>query len=146
MLVGPCACGNVHQENETWVRNLLEDYEYTIDTLYLYPNSSGMVRMPRYWSALPTRPNCDTLHGVCACGKVHRANERWVQDLLNVRNAVIQNCDAALEPVVGEADDALRMTNSEDVSGALVDCDCEECSRARRNVEVRLHRLDRRDI
>jgi hypothetical protein len=146
MLVGPCACGSVHQENEPWVRTLLEDYEYSIDTLAIYPNSEGKVCMPRYWANTPSRPECDTLHGPCNCGEVHRANERWVQDMLNTHNAVILNCPAALDPVIGVEDSETRGTNSEDMAGTMPGCDCEACRRARRQVEGRGSRLNRRDI
>ena len=49
MLIGPCACGGVHQENDGWVLDILNDYEHTVETLVLYPNREGTVRMPRYW-------------------------------------------------------------------------------------------------
>ncbi len=91
MLVGPCACGHVHQESDDWVQDLLERNGVEIDSLELSP-TDGIVYMPRYWNKSNGHRECTVLSGRCACGKIHTANERWVVNLLSEHNARIINC------------------------------------------------------
>ena len=88
MLVGPCACGAMHQEHDNWVRQLLDCFNLKIETLFLTPRK-GVVRIPKYWTKHRYHTGCDTLVGPCACGKTHTADEGWVKDLLNLHVAKI---------------------------------------------------------
>lgn len=85
MLVGPCACGETHEEHDGWVRSLLGQFNLKIETLFLTPRK-GVVRIPKYWKNCG---GCDTLVGPCACGRTHKADEEWVRDLLNLHFAKI---------------------------------------------------------
>ncbi len=123
VIVGPCACGGVHQESDNWVKNTLAENELELEPLVLQP-IDGVVFIPRYWGRSLHREACTTLHGRCACGGQHAANERWVRDLLEAHNAVIADCPEASLPTVGEpdrgADEEVRGTNG---------CDCPACRR-----------------
>lgn len=89
MLVGPCACGNVHQENDRWVQELLEYHNLTIEPLVLYPEEDGTVRIPRYWLKPTHRQTCTVLKGHCACGCTHTLNVDGIRRLLEQHNTVI---------------------------------------------------------
>jgi len=82
MLVGPCACGGVHQEQDDWVRRLLSEHDANIEQLTLAPEEDGTIPIPRYWSLPRQHLNCTVLSGLCGCGQTHTANERWVVTLL----------------------------------------------------------------
>jgi hypothetical protein len=146
VLVGPCACGNVHQENDGWVQEILEDCGHSLETLVLIPNSAGEIKMPRYWVKPPDHTGCDMLHGRCRCGKIHRANEAWVVNLLAEHQACLKKCPAALEAIVPEP--TVESThNDPDVPAG---CDCDAC-RAQAQRQHRTRRttrtsLNRRDI
>lgn len=124
MLVGPCACGGVHQENDRWVYALLDDYDLNLETLNLQPDKNGMIFIPRYWIKTPCREDCSSLHGTCSCGKYHYANERWVRDMLEAHNTYISGCPEASLPTIGEPDSQEEMASGE--------CGCGICCRHRR--------------
>lgn len=89
MLVGPCACGGVHQENECWVSDMLADYDCEIEPLTLMAKN-GRVRIPRYWNKSVSHSRCDTLVGRCACGRTHNGTEDWIMQMLSDHNTVIE--------------------------------------------------------
>ena len=101
MLVGPCSCGNVHQETDDWVQELLERNDAEIDHLEIR-SKDGVVYMPRYWDKPEGHATCNVLSGPCACGGVHTANERWVYDLIQQHGAKLVDCTEINLPVVGD--------------------------------------------
>jgi hypothetical protein len=62
----------------------LADHDLCLDTLYLTPATDGSVAIPRYWnmSGVCNHTRCSHLVGPCGCGKVHTADEKWVEHLL----------------------------------------------------------------
>lgn len=88
MLVGPCACGEMHRESDGWVRQLLRHYNLKIETLILVPRK-GAVRIPKYWGKNDYHRTCTALVGPCACGKTHTIDEAWVIELLDLHCAKI---------------------------------------------------------
>ena len=136
MLVGPCACGGVHQEHDEWVQDILRDNNHTIETLVLRPSFGRVVQIPRYWIKSAEHHDCNVLHGNCNCGLNHTANECWVTALLIEHDAVIEDCPAALDPPVGFTRTVPIVTDGE--------CDCDSCQRERRHRHY--NDLDRRNI
>jgi len=101
MLIGPCACGHTHQESDSFVKELLDNYAAEIEAINLVA-VDGRVSMPRYWKKSDEyHRNCDTLVGDCSCGRTHKVNERWVVDLLASHCAKILGCDTE-EPIIEE--------------------------------------------
>jgi hypothetical protein len=94
MLVGPCACGLTHQENDDFVKDLLCDYDAIIETINLVA-VDGRVLIPRYWHKPGLHRYCDTLVGSCACGSTHKATEAWVIELLATHGAKILGVESA---------------------------------------------------
>lgn len=111
MLVGPCACGHVHQEDDEFVHDLLQYYGVTIETLNLTVKD-GKVYIPRYWIKAVNHENCDVLSGPCKCGNTHKANEWWVVELLAAHGAKILNCSETELPVVDKPTDQEKALNS----------------------------------
>jgi hypothetical protein len=141
MLVGPCACGWVHQENEEWVQELLAKYNATIEPFILLPDN-GSILIPRYWSKPENHCECTHLRGECACGHEHKANEHWVVKLLQKHNTTII-CEEAALPIVNEEHEYDTNTPIlDDSGGAIVGCNCSECQRTRFNAK-RSGRLNR---
>lgn len=120
MLIGPCACGHTHQENDNFVKELLRDYEAEIEVINLVV-TDDRVPMPRYWKKPEYHRYCDVLVGSCACGETHKVNERWVVDLLKDHGAKILGCDTD-EPIIEESSQYL--------------CPCPECVAARRAIHA----------
>jgi hypothetical protein len=100
MLVGPCACGHTHQEGDSFVKELLCDYDAEIETINLVA-IDGKVFMPRYWKKPEFHECCNTLVGDCSCGKTHKVNERWIVELLKAHGAKILGCETN-EPIIEE--------------------------------------------
>ncbi len=145
VLVGPCACGGVHQETDEWVLDTLSDCGHSLETMVLRPADDGTVRMPRYWLKPSGHTDCDVIHGRCRCGHTHRANEAWVAHLLSNHCAVIEGCPAASEPVIGEHPTV--EDNPLSPERAIDGCDCDACRSQRRRMPRRSRsNLDRRDI
>jgi hypothetical protein len=99
MLVGPCACGGVHQETDGFVQDLLHYHGATIETINLQVKD-GKVYIPRYWLKVTHHENCDVLSGVCKCGETHTANEWWVVELLTAHGATILDCPETELPII----------------------------------------------
>jgi len=99
MLVGPCACGGVHQETDGFVQEALSYYGATIETINLQIKN-GKVYIPRYWLKVTGHENCDVLSGACKCGDIHTANEWWVVELLKAHGATILDCPETELPVI----------------------------------------------
>ena len=104
MLIGPCACGYTHTEDEGWVQELLQMYNCKIEPLILWGTELGdrgmVVEIPGYWKQGRNweRPRCDVLVGRCSCGRTHTANQGWVKYLLVKHGAVILNMPSVEEP------------------------------------------------
>lgn len=142
MLVGPCACGGVHQENDAWIQKALQTYHAELEPLILRPDENGVVHCPRYWARSPEHACCTVLSGFCKCGQRHTANEQWVLDLLKQHNVTLQDCPEVLLPPIKK--DLLGTHHCillNDSNGALIGCDCESCNSRRENTH-----LNRRDI
>jgi hypothetical protein len=90
MIVGPCACGAVHQEDDPWVRDLLTYYEVEFEIFVLRLSCYREVKFPRYWVRPPRHKECTMLVGPCACGKHHTGKEDWVSRLLRQHKAAIE--------------------------------------------------------
>jgi hypothetical protein len=136
MLVGPCSCGGVHQENDGWVQRLLRTHSATIDQLALAPEENGRIAMPKYWTKIRNHGNCDTLIGRCACGEVHTIEEEWVHQLLAAHGAHLigyevperfKNMD--LQPARESLEEFL--SRLEAVNGAQEGCNCDNCRQRR---------------
>lgn len=134
VIVGPCACGGVHQECDPWVQNTLAENDLEIEPLVLRPDDLGMIFIPRYWVRALARQECCTLHGRCSCGVKHTANERWVRDMLAEHNATIIDCPEASLPTVGDSDQV------ESGPRGLNGCDCLACRRSHRDNNETLRR------
>jgi hypothetical protein len=93
MLVGPCACGGVHQEHDSWVRGLLEEYAVDIEPFELKPDENGFVKIPRYWIKPNSHLDCTMLIGPCRCGRVHSMGEDWVILLVQAHKAKLEGCE-----------------------------------------------------
>ena len=133
VLVGPCACGGVHQEDDPWVQHLLQHGNFSIEPLVLHPQN-GSVKIPRYWVKPRFHQSCTVLQGPCSCGATHIVGERWVQDLLMAHYAIIEgHAIIDTEPCVIE----------DHVEGAFSDCNCDSC---RNRIEEHRQVLDRRSI
>lgn len=120
MLVGPCSCGHVHQENDRFVKEMLSCYEAEIEPLILTA-VNDRVPMPRYWKKPYEHRQCNMLIGDCECGKTHKINERWIVDLLAVHNTQVLGCDTT-EPIIEE----------EPIFGNRSECQCQMCTEMRR--------------
>jgi hypothetical protein len=138
MLIGPCACGGVHQENDDFVRELLFGNTATIEPMTLPVGDNGCVTMPRYWYKPRGHERCTVLSGLCACGKRHAANEQWVVDLLATHNATIVGCPETALPIIPDST-ASEVINSDHDDDILGGCDCESC-RAEREHQRRRRR------
>jgi hypothetical protein len=137
VLVGPCACGGIHQENDGWVVRLLRHHDATIDQLALAPEEDGRILLPKYWTRNGTAANCDTLIGKCACGRTHTAEEEWVH------RQVAQHCAHLVGVEIPSQFKNLELKENkreslqdfllrcEEVNGALGGCDCESCRELR---------------
>jgi len=136
MLVGPCACGGVHQEDDAWVQQALQFNHAELEPLILRPDEDGTVQYPRYWTRSTDHKYCNVLSGKCKCGQRHTANEQWILDLLKQHNVILQDCPELLSPPIGILHSILDSSG-----GAITGCDCESCHSRRRN-----ERLNRRDI
>ena len=138
MLIGPCACGGVHQEDDDWVQRLLEEYSYNLEINVLHPEPDGYtVLIPRYWTRSQIRQNCNVLQGVCLCGKVHLINEQWVLDLLNLHRTTVEDCPEIHESAIGKSDPI-----NEVIDDGFEDCNCDHCCRQRQNSRSLLNRRD----
>lgn len=146
MLIGPCACGSVHQENDEWVTQMLTDNNAVIEALTLAPEENGIVLIPRYWVRPHGHEQCTALSGVCACGSRHVANERWIVEILQQHITRIVGCAATDLPPIG---DVLNGTNEHNVlgglGGAINGCPCEECHNRRHSARFG-RRLNRGQI
>lgn len=129
MLVGPCACGNVHQEYDNWVQEFLEYHNFTIEPFVIYPEDDGTVKIPRYWIKPLHRQSCTVLKGHCACGHTHTLNVVGIRKLLEQHNTVIFGYEHLAENIVEETPV----------------CPCSFCQELGRRREVS-RRLDRRNI
>ncbi|MFA5344715.1 MAG: hypothetical protein WC315_00335 [Candidatus Omnitrophota bacterium] len=143
MLVGPCACGGVHQEHDDWVQQLLGDNDAVIEPLMLAPEESGIILIPRYWLRPRGHERCTVLSGRCACGRNHTANERWVVDLLASHGAKLIGCKEVDLPPVGDV--ANEINEYDDAGGATIGCPCENCQHRRQNARFG-RRLNRSQI
>jgi hypothetical protein len=141
VLVGPCACGAVHQEDDEWVQDLLHDYNHTLAPFILHWEFDGRVLMPRYWRKPRFHDSCDTLQGRCRCGTVHNCTEAWIIRLLSIHNTIIDNSPIPQSAGVSEDEE---FTNIE-VEGTFPDCNCDSCQQRRREAGGR-RILDRREI
>lgn len=139
MLVGPCACGGVHQENDGFVRELLADHAVTIEPMTLTVGDNGCVTMPRYWYKPRGHERCIVLSGLCACGKRHAANEQWVVDLLAAHNATIVGCPETELPAIPDPPNPEIINSNHDDDIPEGGCDCESC-RAEREHQRRRRR------
>jgi hypothetical protein len=100
MLVGPCSCGDVHQEWDIHTIHALRTQEAVLETLTLVP-VDGVVKIPRFWLHVDSRHyHCDVFSGECRCGKTHTANEHWVKETLQDHNAKIIFFEEADLPTV----------------------------------------------
>jgi hypothetical protein len=101
MLVGPCSCGDIHQEWDIQVRRVLRTTEHTkIETMTLIA-TDGKVYIPRYWLHINSDHfGCDVFSGECACGQTHTANELWVKETLEDHCAEIIFFPEADQPTV----------------------------------------------
>jgi hypothetical protein len=138
MLVGPCACGRVHQENDTWVQKALQAYHVELEPLILRPDENGTVQYPRYWAHSPEHKYCTVLSGRCKCGQWHTANEQWVLDLLQQHNVILQDCSELLSPPIRKVSFDYSILN--DKNGAIIGCDCEGCSHRRNDHHEQMNR------
>jgi hypothetical protein len=143
MLVGPCACGGVHQEHDDWVKGMLTDNDAAIEALLLAPEENGTVLIPRYWLKPRGHERCTVLSGRCACGRRHTANERWVIDMLLQHGAKIAGCTELDHPPIG--DEPNEINEYDDAGGATVGCPCETCQHRRQHARFG-QRLDRSHI
>lgn len=119
MLVGPCACGGVHQEHDDWVNRILADNNSAIEQLTLAPEENGTVLIPRYWIKPRGYECCNVLSGQCDCGRIHAANERWVLTMLRQHESKIVGCPEIEQTPV--EDNCSR----DEIRG----CPCEVCQR-----------------
>jgi len=119
VLVGPCACGAVHQEDDPWVQSLLRDNNYSIEPFVLH-SINGSVKIPRYWVKPQHHQRCNILHGPCSCGSRHTVNERWVQDLLMAHHAIVENIHC-------ESD--IIDTDPHFMEDEGINCNCDSCRR-----------------
>jgi hypothetical protein len=135
MLVGPCSCGGVHQENDGFVKELLQENNAQIDPINLTVADDGKVYMPRYWYKPRRHELCNVLSGHCACGEKHTANEAWVLWLLEQHGAKILGCpETALPPIThGNLEPVEAQEFSEDDGH----CTCSDCERERRAADIR---------
>lgn len=137
MLVGPCSCGGVHQENDGWVLRLLRSHDATIDQLALAPEDDGRILMPKYWKKPSMRLECDTLIGRCACGRTHTVEEEWVHKLLAAHCAHLVGVEIPtrfknIEPESMERESLSDfLARCEEVNGASGGCDCDSCRQRR---------------
>jgi hypothetical protein len=143
MLVGPCACGGVHQEHDEWVRQMLGDNDAAIEALTLAPEENGAVLIPRYWLRPRGHERCTVLSGRCACGRRHAANERWVVDMLQQHSAKIVGCASIDSPPIGDVPNEIN--EYDDAGGATVGCPCETCQHRRQSARFG-QRLNRGQI
>jgi len=146
MLIGPCACGGVHQENDDFVRELLAYHSAVIEPLNLTVSEDGRVLLPRYWYKPRGHERCTVLSGRCDCGQTHTANEQWVVELLATHNAKILDCPETALPMMPTASNTPAAC--EDCSDEFDnDCDCAACreERARRQRRHRERNSPRRN-
>lgn len=84
MLVGPCSCGDIHQEWDIHTKRLCRTEGTKIETMTLIASEDGSVHIPRYWLHINNdHYNCDVFSGECACGQTHTANELWIKETLD---------------------------------------------------------------
>jgi len=147
MLVGPCACGCVHQEDDQWVQDTLCQYDAEIETWVLQSNCYGEVKLPRYWLRPSNHNLCTVLIGRCACGKIHIGSEKWVLTLLKKHNAVIEHLETNTADT-NDADDLWVMSDRIAVSipGVLEGCNCGSCEELRDRYARRQQCLNRNQI
>lgn len=101
MLVGPCSCGDIHQEWDIHVRRILRTTEYTKIEIMTLITTDGKVCIPRYWLHINSNHFfCDVFSGACACGQIHTANELWVKETLEDHCAEIIFFPEANQPTV----------------------------------------------
>jgi hypothetical protein len=128
VLVGPCACGGVHQESDEWVQDLLDNHDAKFELLVLAPDDSGLIHLPRYWIKPRRHENCTVLSGKCACGAEHKANESWVRALLSSHEATIVGCPEADLDLIPDQEISVQDDQLEGVSPG---CPCEHCEAVR---------------
>lgn len=129
MLVGPCACGFVHQESDSHVQVRLDDYDAEIEPINLTVAEDGKVYIPRYWFRPRGHEQCTVLSGECACGVTHTANEEWVQRLLRDHIAKILGCPEVDEPIISSRPRRIDI-QEEPLPPYTGSCQCNECRRA----------------
>jgi len=135
MLVGPCACGVVHQEGDAWVKEALSDYAAEFEQLTLAPDDTGVIHMPRYWSPPRGHSDCTVLLGLCPCGKHHTGNEPWIRGLVSRHAAKLVGCIDIPDSVEDSIDDPEPVLDGS--GGASSGCDCPACRRRRaRSLEL----------
>ncbi len=100
MLVGPCSCGGVHQEDDGFVRELLDDNDAVIELIELTVSKDGKVYIPRYWIKPRGHESCNVISGSCNCGKVHTANEQWAVELVVKHKAQVVGCPESEQPMI----------------------------------------------
>jgi len=84
MLVGPCSCGDIHQEWDIQTKRLLRINNTKIEVMTLIVSEDNKVHIPRYWLHINSDHYiCDVLSGACECGQTHTANELWVKETLD---------------------------------------------------------------
>jgi hypothetical protein len=127
MIVGPCACGRVHQECEHWVQEMLLEHNAEFEPLLLAMDDEDRVMIPRYWIRPFDHQHCTALVGQCACGRVHTADESWVRLLVTRHCAKIAGED--IEPI-NVPDAEITLDNS---GGASMGCPCPRCMERRRS-------------
>jgi len=143
MIVGPCACGNVHQEHDNWVQEFLEYHNFSIEPLIIYPEEDGTVKIPRYWLKPIHRHSCTVLKGHCACGRTHTLNVAGIRKLLEQHNTVIFGYEPSSAPPPED--------KSQDAAVSRPFCNCPVCQEVNERLSSRQHserlrRLDRRNI
>jgi hypothetical protein len=136
VLVGPCACGGVHQENDGWVRRLLQQHDATIDQLALAPEDDGRTLIPKYWTRPRGHEGCDTLLGGCACGRTHIVEEEWVHKLVVSHTAHLVGVEVPerfknMETTAPRISLEEFLARQEGVGGANEGCDCDSCRQLR---------------
>jgi len=135
MLVGPCSCGAVHQENDAFVQQMLEAYNASIEQINLIVSDDGKVYIPRYWAKSFRHELCNVLSGICNCGVTHTANENWVIKLLELHSAKILGC---LETDLPSRRSRIgKQILDEPIEPYHGDCQCADCLREWESIQIR---------